>query len=173
MVDPDELEAAKERFENEFRDMRRGGHAVLAALAMGAMVIFQREVTLSTVAALLTIVGYSINDTIVVFDRIRENMRIKRGQDFVKLVDLSINETLSRTIVTSLTTLCVVLVLYFVGSEVTRDFAFALFVGVLAGTYSSIFIASPTLVIWQQLFLRKRLRANNAKALRGKKASKA
>jgi len=146
-------------------------HDVL--ITMGVLALTGREIQLPVVAALLTIFGYSINDTIVVFDRIRENMRIKRGQDFTKLVDLSINETLSRTIVTSLTTLFVVLVLYFVGSEVTRDFAFALFVGMLAGTYSSIFIASPTLVIWLQLFSRKGLRAKNAKAQKKNKLGKA
>jgi preprotein translocase subunit SecF len=137
-------------------------HDVL--ITMGVLALTGREIQLPVVAALLTIFGYSINDTIVVFDRIRENMRMKRGQDFVKLADLSINETLSRTIVTSLTTLFVVFVLYVVGSEVTRDFAFALFVGTLTGTYSSIFIASSTLVIWQQFFARKGLRARNAKA---------
>jgi preprotein translocase SecF subunit len=116
------------------------------------------------VAALLTIFGYSINDTIVVFDRVRENMRMRRGRDFAQLVNLSVNETLSRTIVTSVTTLVVVLVLYVVGSEVTRDFAFALFIGVITGTYSSIFIASPTLVIWQQLFSRRRSGTTRRKA---------
>ena len=81
---------------------------------------------------------------------------MRRSRDFAQLVNQSINETISRTIVTSVTTIVVVLVLYLVGSEVTRDFAFALFVGVVTGTYSSIFIASPTLVIWQQLFSRGR-----------------
>ena len=125
-------------------------------ITMGALALTGREIQLPVVAALLTIFGYSINDTIVVFDRIRENMRMKRGQDFSKLVDLSINETLSRTLVTSVTTIVVVGILYLIGSEVTRDFAFALLVGVMAGTYSSIFIASPTLVIWRQLFSRRR-----------------
>jgi preprotein translocase SecF subunit len=122
---------------------------------------------------LLTIFGYSINDTIVVFDRIRENMRIKRGKEFSSIVDMSINETLSRTIVTSLTTIVAVLVLYFVGSEVTRDFAFALIIGMMTGTYSSIFIASPTLVIWQQLFSRRSYKAEQAKAQKRKKLSSA
>jgi SecD/SecF fusion protein len=142
-------------------------------ITMGALALTGREIQLPVVAALLTIFGYSINDTIVVFDRVRENMRMRRGQDFTKLVDASINETLSRTIVTSLTTLFVVLVLYFVGSEVTRDFAFALFIGVLTGTYSSIFIASPTLVIWQQLFPGKRYGSGQAKVQKRKKLSKA
>jgi len=125
-------------------------------ITMGALALTGREIQLPVVAALLTIFGYSINDTIVVFDRIRENMKMRRGRDFAKLVDMSINETLSRTLVTSVTTMVVVLVLYLVGSEVTRDFAFALFIGVVTGTYSSIFIASPTLVIWQQFFSRRR-----------------
>ena len=124
-------------------------------ITMGALALTGREIQLPVVAALLTIFGYSINDTIVVFDRIRENMKMRRGRDFSKLVNMSINETLSRTLVTSVTTIVVVTVLYLVGSEVTRDFAFALFVGVLTGTYSSIFIASPALIIWQQLFSRK------------------
>jgi SecD/SecF fusion protein len=124
-------------------------------ITMGAIALTGREIQLPVVAALLTIFGYSINDTIVVFDRIRENMKMRRGQDFSKLVNMSINETLSRTLVTSVTTLVVVLVLFVVGSEVTRDFAFALFIGVLTGTYSSIFVASPTLIIWQKLFSRK------------------
>ena len=98
---------------------------------------------------------------------------MRRGRDFSKIVDLSINETLSRTLVTSFTTLFVVMILFFVGSEVTRDFAFALFVGVLTGTYSSIFIASPTLVIWQQLFSRNRGGAERAKAPKKTKPSKA
>jgi preprotein translocase SecF subunit len=137
-------------------------------ITMGALALTGREIQLPVVAALLTIFGYSINDTIVVFDRIRENMRIKRGQEFAKLVNSSINETLSRTIVTSLTTIFAVLVLYFVGSEVTRDFAFALLIGMIAGTYSSIFIASPTLVIWQQIFSRKKYEAERAKAQKRK-----
>lgn len=139
-------------------------HDVL--ITMGALALAGREIQLPVVAALLTIFGYSINDTIVVFDRIRENMKMRRGQEFAKLVDSSINETLSRTLVTSLTTLFVVLTLYILGSEVTRDFAFCLFVGVITGTYSSIFIASPTLVIWQQTFLRKRQGTEKARARR-------
>ena len=142
-------------------------------ITMGALALTGREIQLPVVAALLTIFGYSINDTIVVFDRIRENVRMRRGKDFSKIVDLSINETLSRTLVTSFTTLFVVLILFFVGSEVTRDFAFALFIGVLTGTYSSIFIASPTLVIWQQFFSRNRGGAERAKAPKKTKPSKA
>ncbi len=141
-------------------------------ITMGALAVTGREIQLPVVAALLTVFGYSINDTIVVFDRIREAMRMRRGQEFTKLVDASINETLSRTLITALTTLFAVVVLYFVGSEVTRDFAFALIVGIAIGTYSSIFIASPVLVIWQQLFPHKRRGSGQAKAQKRKKLSK-
>ncbi len=146
-------------------------HDVL--ITMGALALAGREIQLPVVAALLTIFGYSINDTIVVFDRIRESMRMRRGRDFAKLVNASINETLSRTIITGLTTIFAVLVLYFVGSEVTRDFAFALFIGVLVGTYSSVFVASPIVVVWQRLFSRKGYEAGRAKAQRQKKLSDA
>jgi SecD/SecF fusion protein len=133
-------------------------HDVL--ITMGALALVGREIQLPVVAALLTIFGYSINDTIVVYDRIRENMRLRRGQDFKKLVDGSINETLSRTIITGLTSIFAIVILYFVGNEVTRDFAFALFVGIIVGTYSSIFIATPIVVIWQDFFGRGRSRAD-------------
>jgi preprotein translocase SecF subunit len=145
-------------------------HDVL--ITMGALALTGREIQLPVVAALLTIFGYSINDTIVVFDRVRESMKIRRGQEFIRLVDRSINETLSRTLVTSLTTIFVIVVLYFVGSEVTRDFAFALFVGIISGTYSSIFIASPTLVIWEQLFSRKRYGFEQGKVQKKRKMNK-
>lgn len=107
------------------------------------------EVSLAVIAAILTIVGYSLNDTIVVFDRIRENLHTRKRDSYEKLVNTSINETLSRTIITSLTTLLVVLSLVLFGGEVIKDFALTLLVGVFIGTYSSIFIASPVLVEWQ------------------------
>ena len=94
-------------------------------------------------AALLTIVGYSLNDTIVVFDRIREDLKLYRKESYSSVINHSINETLSRTIITSLTTFVVVLSLYIFGGSVIHDFAFALLVGVVVGTYSSIFVASP------------------------------
>ena len=128
------------------------GLAAVAALlhdviiTVGIFSIFGKEVGLPVVAALLTIVGYSLNDTIVVFDRIREDLRIYRKESYAKVVNHSINETLSRTIITSLTTFVVVLSLYLFGGTVIHDFAFALLVGVIVGTYSSIFIASPILV---------------------------
>jgi len=97
----------------------------------------------------LTIVGYSLNDTIVIFDRIRENMKSLKRESVVSIVNKSINESLSRTIVTSLTTLFVVLTLYFFGGEVIHYFSFALIIGVLVGTYSSIFVASLIVVYMQ------------------------
>lgn len=122
-------------------------HDVLVTL--GIFSLTGKEVSLAVVAAFLTIVGYSLNDTIVVFDRIREDLRKYHREHYDGVINASINETLSRTIVTSLTTLLVVLFLYFIGGEVLRDFAFALLVGVIVGTYSSIFVASPILVEWQ------------------------
>jgi SecD/SecF fusion protein len=110
----------------------------------------RREISLPVVAALLTIVGYSLNDTIVVFDRIRENLKTMRGKRYSEIINASINQTLSRTLLTSLTTLVVVLSLYLLGGVVIHDFAFAMLIGVIAGTYSSIFVASPILVAWHQ-----------------------
>jgi SecD/SecF fusion protein len=121
-------------------------HDVL--ISLGAIAITGREISLPVIAALLTVVGYSINDTIVVFDRIREGRRLMRRSDYNTIINTSINQTLSRTILTSLTTLLVVLALYFMGGEVINDFAFVLLVGVVVGTYSSIFIASPLLIDW-------------------------
>ncbi|MBW1674784.1 MAG: protein translocase subunit SecF [Deltaproteobacteria bacterium] len=117
-------------------------------ITMGAFALTNREITLPVVAALLTIVGYSLNDTIVVFDRIRENYRRQRNRDFAEVINHSINETLSRTLLTSATTLTVVGFLFILGGGVIHDFAFALFVGILVGTYSSIYVASPVLLIW-------------------------
>ena len=110
---------------------------------LGIFSILQLEIDLSIVAAFLTIVGYSLNDTIVIFDRFRENSEKDLDLDLNQLANLSLNQTLSRTIITSLTTLIVVIILYFIGGEVIKYFAFALIIGVLVGTYSSIFVASP------------------------------
>jgi len=118
-------------------------------ITVGIFSILNKEISLVIVAALLTIVGYSLNDTIVVFDRIRENFSLRRRESYENMVDISINESLSRTIITSLTTLIVVLFLFFYGGEVIHDFAFALLVGIVVGTYSSIFVASPILIEWQ------------------------
>jgi preprotein translocase SecF subunit len=121
-------------------------HDVLVTL--GIFSLTGKEVSLAVVAAFLTIVGYSLNDTIVVFDRIREDLRKYHRERYDGVINASINETLSRTTMTSLTTLIVVLLLFFVGGEVLRDFSFALLIGVVVGTYSSIFVASPILVEW-------------------------
>jgi len=110
---------------------------------LGIFSILQLEIDLSIVAAFLTIVGYSLNDTIVIFDRFRENSEKDLDLNLNQLANLSLNQTLSRTIITSLTTLIVVIILYFIGGEVIKYFAFALIIGVLVGTYSSIFVASP------------------------------
>lgn len=112
-------------------------------IALGAMVITQREITLSTVAAMLTIVGYSITDTVVVYDRIRENLSKHRGMTFPAIINLSISEMLGRTIIVSgVTGLSMVMFLFF-GTGVIKDFAFALLVGIIVGTYSSIYVAAP------------------------------
>jgi preprotein translocase subunit SecF len=121
-------------------------HDVL--ITVGFFSLFDKPFNLPIVAALLTIVGYSLNDTIIVFDRIRELMQGQRREQFAETVNASINQTLSRTVLTAGTTLIVVLALFFFGGEVIHDFAFALLVGIVVGTYSSIFIASPLLVYW-------------------------
>ena len=118
-------------------------------ITLGVFSILGYEISLSVIAAFLTIVGYSLNDTIVIFDRIRENMKALKRESVVSIVNKSINESLSRTIVTSLTTLFVVLTLYFFGGEVIHYFSFALIIGVLVGTYSSIFVASLIVVYMQ------------------------
>lgn len=114
-------------------------------LTIGVFAIFQLEVNLSTVAAVLTIVGYSLNDTVVIFDRIRENLRKYKTLPMKDLINLSINETLARTIMTSVTTLLALLSLFLFGGEVIKGFTFAMIWGVLVGTYSTIYIASPVL----------------------------
>lgn len=117
-------------------------------VTMGAFSLLDKEFTLVVVAAFLAIIGYSLNDTIVVFDRIRENLRRKGKTSRIEIINTSINQTLSRTLLTSGTTLFVVLALFFLGGEIIHDFSFALLVGILIGTYSSIFIASVFLVYW-------------------------
>ncbi len=119
-------------------------------ITVGAFSIANKEFTLPIVAAILTIIGYSLNDTIVVYDRIRENRRKMRREPFAKVMNSSINETLGRTLLTSLTTLIVVVILLIFGGGVIHDFAFALMIGILAGTYSSIFVASPIILTWQE-----------------------
>lgn len=143
----------------------RGGVVSIVALAhdvlvtLGALSLTNREMSLSVLAALLTIVGYSINDTIVVFDRIREHRGrgIRKGQGLAELVNSAINQTLSRTVLTAFTTFLAAFVLYLFGGEVLRDFAFALVVGVVTGTYSS--IAAASLVLDWEVWSRGRSRA--------------
>jgi preprotein translocase subunit SecF len=118
-------------------------------ITVGAFALTDREISLAIIAAFLTIVGYSLNDTIVVFDRIRENLGRFRRRRFEEVMNTSINETLSRTLLTSTTTLIVVIALFVLGGGVIHDFAFALLIGVIVGTYSSIFVASPILLIWE------------------------
>ncbi|MAN35030.1 MAG: protein translocase subunit SecF [Candidatus Marinimicrobia bacterium] len=116
-------------------------HDVL--ITLGVLVLMNMEISISIIAALLTIVGYSLNDTIVIYDRIRENMLLNPYRDKKKVFNTSLNQTLNRTLVTSITTLIVVIVLYIYGGDVLRPFSFALIIGIILGTYSSIFIASP------------------------------
>ena len=123
-------------------------HDVLAVMAL--LYILDKEMSLLIVTALLTVAGYSLTDTVVVFDRIRENMHKKTKEEFVPLINRSVNEVLRRTIVTSLTTLLATLALLLLGGEVIHDFALSLFAGILVGTYSSIFIASPVLLFWKE-----------------------
>jgi preprotein translocase subunit SecF len=124
-------------------------HDVLVVL--GLMFILQREITLLIVTALLTLAGYSLTDTVVVYDRIRENLRLfRRKGDFASTINASVNEVLSRTIITSITTFMVVFVLFLAGGEVVHDFALALMMGILVGTYSSVFVASPIIVEWER-----------------------
>ena len=128
-------------------------HDVL--ITVGIYTLFGRQLSLPIIAALLTIVGYSVNDTIVVFDRIREDLKLKRNMSFKDICNLSINQTLSRTILTSVTTLITVVMLLIFGGGAIFDFALALCIGILVGTYSSIFVASPILIDWHARMKRK------------------
>jgi preprotein translocase subunit SecF len=128
-------------------------------ITIGAFSLADKEITLTVIAAILTLIGYSMNDTIVVFDRIRENLRLSRRENLTSVVNRSINQTLSRTVLTSGLTFLTVLSLYLFGGEVLRGFSFALVIGILIGTYSSIAVAAPMLVAYQEW-----------RAKRGKKA---
>jgi preprotein translocase subunit SecF len=114
-----------------------------ALVVLGAFVLFRKEVTLSTIATVLTVVGYSMNDTVVVYDRIRENLGKHRGKSFGDIINLSVSETLSRTILTSGATMMSVLAFFIFGTGVIKDLAFGMVVGIIAGTYSSIYVAAP------------------------------
>jgi len=126
--------------------------AILALLhdviiTLGVFSFFNFEINLSIVAAVLTIVGYSMNDTVVIFDRVRENLKKFSDIKIFDLTNISINETLSRTIITSITTLLALLSIYFLGGEILKGFSLAMILGVVFGTYSSIYIANPILVL--------------------------
>jgi len=121
-------------------------------IVLGIFSLLQKEITISIIAAVLTIVGYSLNNTIVILDRLRENIKFKTREPFENLINMSINQSLSRTINTALTTIIPILALYFFGGNILSDFALALFLGMIAGTYSSIFIASPLLLEWNKIF---------------------
>ena len=136
-------------------------HDVLVTL--GLFAYFGFEFNLTTIAAFLTLVGYSVNDTVVVFDRVRENLRKMRREPLVKVLNLSLNQTLSRTILTGGTTLTACVALMILGGEVLRGFAFILFIGVIVGTYSSIYIASPFTLLWEQ-YLGRQARSGRATA---------
>jgi preprotein translocase subunit SecF len=132
-----------------------GAAAVIAVfhdvlITLGLFSVFHYEISLTVIAALLTLVGYSMNDTIVIFDRVRENSRLMRREPLPEIVNRSINQTLSRTILTSGLTFLTVLVLYLMGGEVLRSFSFAMVVGVVIGTYSSFGIAAPIVVAWHK-----------------------
>ena len=121
-------------------------------IVLGIFSLLQKEITISIIAAVMTIVGYSVNNTIVILDRLRENIKFKIREPFENLINMSINQSLSRTINTTLTTIIPILTLYFFGGNILSDFALALFIGMVAGTYSSIFIASPLLLEWNKIF---------------------
>jgi preprotein translocase subunit SecF len=125
-------------------------------LTAGIFVILKHEISLSVIAAFLTIAGYSINDTIIVFDRIREGTARRHGKTLTESVNGCINQTLSRTILTSVTTMLVVVSLYILGGEILRDFAFAMIIGIVVGTYSSVFIASPIFIALEEFNQKRR-----------------
>jgi preprotein translocase subunit SecF len=137
-------------------------HDVLITLAF--FMFFDREISLTVVAAFLTIVGYSINDTIVIYDRVRENLRTMRTQPLESVINLTLNQMLGRTIIINGLVLAVVAVLYFYGGEVINDFAFAMLVGAIAGTYSTIYIASALIVLYDRFFGKKKAQTVKAKA---------
>ena len=150
-------------------DVKFGVGAIVAIIhdtliTIGLLSIFNREITLVVVAALLTLVGYSMNDTVVVYDRIRENMKTNRRDPLPKIINDSINQTLSRTVMSSGLTFLVVVALFFLGGEVLNTFALTLVIGIIVGTYSSIYVAAPIVVIWNDLQDRRRPAPAVAKA---------
>ncbi len=138
-----------------FRSLSFGTAAVVALihdtwLTLGLCSILNVEISLTVVAAFLTLIGYSMNDTVVVYDRIRENLQKTRKRPLVQTVNESINQTLSRTVLTSGLTFLVVVALFFLGGEVLRPFSFVMLIGIIVGTYSSIFIAAPLVIVWEE-----------------------
>jgi len=133
-------------------------------ITTGLLVLLGEEFSLSVVAALLTLAGYSVNDTIVVYDRVRENLRIKRTLSLEDVVNLSVNQTLSRTVLTAVSTILVVLTMLLFGGPEFHGFSLALLIGVTLGTYSSIFVASPLVVVWRDYFAKGRTRRAGARA---------
>jgi len=131
-------------------------------ITIGLFSLFNKPIDLTVIAALLTLVGYSMNDTIVTFDRIRENLKLQMRGSFTQIVNLSINQTLSRTVLTSGLTFLTALSLYLFGGQVLNGFSFALVVGIIIGTYSSIFIASPILIFWQDVAEGRKKRSRTA-----------
>lgn len=126
------------------------------AVTYGAISIFNIEFSLNVLAVILTIIGFSINDTIVIFDRVRENVKKMRKEDLVTVFNVSINETLGRTILTTGTVMMVVLILFFFAGDVIHDFTIALIVGLITGTYSTVYIASPVVLFWEQTISRRK-----------------
>ncbi|RPJ11347.1 MAG: protein translocase subunit SecF [Deltaproteobacteria bacterium] len=136
-----------------------GGIAALVhdvIVTYGALSIFDIEYSLSTLAVILTIIGFSINDTIVIFDRVRENIKKMRKDDLATIMNVSINETLGRTILTTGTVMIVILILFFFGGPVIHDFATAMIVGLVTGTYSTVYVASPVVLVWDRYVTRRR-----------------
>jgi preprotein translocase subunit SecF len=120
-------------------------------ITLGILTLLGKEINIQILAAILTIIGYSLNDTIVVFDRIRENIGVYKGRPLDRVINRSINDTLTRTLLTSLTTLIAVLALYFLAGGVIKDFAFAMAIGIVIGTYSSVYIASPLILVFDRM----------------------
>ena len=136
-----------------------GGIAALfhdILVTFGAISIFNIEFSLNVLAVILTIIGFSINDTIVIFDRVRENIKKMRKEDLVTIFNASINETLGRTILTTGTVMMVVLILFFFGGGVIHDFTIALIIGLITGTYSTVYIASPVVLFWEEHVTKRR-----------------
>ena len=138
-----------------FRSLPFGVGAIVALvhdtlITVGLLALFGREFNLVVVAALLTLVGYSVNDTVVVYDRVRENLKTPKKESLAAVINRSINQTLSRTILTSGATMLVVIALFFLGGEVLHTFALTLMIGIVVGTYSSIYVAAAIVVIWKE-----------------------